>query len=151
MRERIAQAMKDALKSKDQATLSTIRLIVAALKDRDIAACSDNNHDGISDDEILSMLQTMIKQRNESAKMYEDGGRPELADAEKAEIVLIQQFLPEQLSKGDIEKAITEAIAQTNAASIKDMGRVMAHLKEQHAGQMDFSAASQMVKAALMG
>ena len=150
MRERIAQAMKDALKSKDQATLSTIRLIVAALKDRDIAARSDNNHDGISDDEILSMLQTMIKQRNESAKMYEDGGRPELADAEKAEIVLIQQFLPEQLSKGDIEKAITEAIAQTNAASIKDMGKVMAHLKEQHAGQMDFSAASQMVKAALM-
>ena len=151
MRERIAQAMKDALKSKDQATLSTIRLIVAALKDRDIAARSDNNHDGISDDEILSMLQTMIKQRNESAKMYEDGGRPELADAEKAEIVLIQQFLPEQLGKDDIEKAITEAIAQTNAASIKDMGKVMAHLKEQHAGQMDFSAASQMVKAALMG
>ena len=151
MRERIAQAMKDALKSKDQATLSTIRLIVAALKDRDIAARSHNNHDGISDDEILSMLQTMIKQRNESAKMYEDGGRPELADAEKAEIVLIQQFLPEQLSKDDIEKAITEAIAQTNAASIKDMGKVMAHLKEQHAGQMDFSAASQMVKAALMG
>ena len=151
MRERIAQALKDALKSKDQATLSTIRLIVAALKDRDIAARSDNNHDGILDDEILSMLQTMIKQRNESAKMYEDGGRPELADAEKAEIVLIQQFLPEQLSKGDIEKAITEAIAQTNAASIKDMGKVMAHLKEQHAGQMDFSAASQMVKAALMG
>lgn len=151
MRERIAQAMKDALKSKDQATLSTIRLIVAALKDRDIAARSDNNHDGISDDEILSMLQTMIKQRNESAKMYEDGGRPELAEAEKAEIVLIQKFLPEQLSHDDIENAITEAIAQTNAASIKDMGKVMAHLKEQHAGQMDFSAASQMVKAALMG
>jgi uncharacterized protein YqeY len=151
MRERIAQAMKDALKSKDQATLSTIRLIVAALKDRDIAARSDNNHDGISDDEILSMLQTMIKQRNESAKMYEDGGRPELADAEKAEIVLIQQFLPEQLGKDDIEKAITEAIALTNAVSIKDMGKVMANLREQHAGQMDFSAASQMVKAALMG
>ena len=151
MRERIAQAMKDALKSKEQATLSTIRLIVAALKDRDIAARSDNNHDGISDDEILSMLQTMIKQRNESAKMYEDGGRPELAEAEKAEIVLIQRFLPEQLSHDDIENAITEAIAQTNAASIKDMGKVMAHLKEQHAGQMDFSAASQMVKAALMG
>ena len=151
MRERIAQAMKDALKSKDQATLSTIRLIVAALKDRDIAARSDNNHDGISDDEILSMLQTMIKQRNESAKMYADGGRPELADAETAEIVLIQQFLPEQLGKDDIEKAITEAIALTNAASIKDMGKVMANLREQHAGQMDFSAASQMVKAALMG
>lgn len=151
MRERIAQAMKDALKSKDQAALSTIRLISAALKDRDIAARSDNNHDGISDDEILSMLQTMIKQRNESAKMYEDGGRPELAAAEQAEIELIKQFLPEQLSHDDIEKAIKDAIAETGAASIKDMGKVMAHLKEHYAGQMDFSAASQMVKAALMG
>ena len=151
MRERIAQAMKDALKSKDQASLSTIRLISAALKDRDIAARSDNNHDGISDDEILSMLQTMIKQRNESAKMYEDGGRPELAAAEQAEIELIKQFLPEQLSHDDIEKAIKDAVAETGAASIKDMGKVMAHLKEHYAGQMDFSAASQMVKAALMG
>lgn len=151
MRERIAQAMKDALKSKDQPALSTIRLISAALKDRDIAARSDNNHDGISDDEILSMLQTMIKQRNESAKMYEDGGRPELAAAEQAEIELIKQFLPEQLSHDDIEKAIKDAVAETGAASIKDMGKVMAHLKEHYAGQMDFSAASQMVKAALMG
>ena len=151
MRERIAQAMKDALKSKDQAALSTIRLISAALKDRDIAARSDDNHDGISDDEILSMLQTMIKQRNESAKMYEDGGRPELAAAEQAEIELIKQFLPEQLSHDDIEKAIKDAVAETGAASIKDMGKVMAHLKEHYAGQMDFSAASQMVKAALMG
>jgi uncharacterized protein YqeY len=151
MRERIAQAMKDALKSKDQAALSTIRLISAALKDRDIAARSDNNHDGISDDEILSMLQTMIKQRNESAKMYEDGGRPELAAAEQAEIELIKQFLPEQLSHDDIEKAIKDAVAEAGASSIKDMGKVMAHLKEHYAGQMDFSAASQMVKAALMG
>jgi uncharacterized protein YqeY len=151
MRERIAQAMKDALKSKDQSALSAIRLISAALKDRDIAARSDNNHDGISDDEILSMLQTMIKQRNESAKMYEDGGRPELAAAEQAEIELIKQFLPEQLSHDDIGKAIKDAVAETGAASIKDMGKVMAHLKEHYAGQMDFSAASQMVKAALMG
>ena len=151
MRERIAQAMKDALKSKDQAALSTIRLISAALKDRDIAARSDNNHDGISDDEILSMLQTMIKQRNESAKMYEDGGRPELAAAEQAEIELIKQFLPEQLSHDDIEKAIKDAVAEAGASSIKDMGKVMAHLKEHYAGQMDFSAGSQMVKAALMG
>ena len=151
MRERIAQAMKDALKSKEQAALSTIRLISAALKDRDIAARSDNNHDGISDDEILSMLQTMIKQRNESAKMYEDGGRPELATAEQAEIEVIKQFLPEQLSHDDIENAIKDAVAETGAASIKDMGKVMAHLKEHFAGQMDFSAASQMVKAALMG
>lgn len=150
MRERIAQAMKDALKSKDQVALSTIRLISAALKDRDIAARSNNNHDGISDDEILSMLQTMIKQRNESAKMYEDGGRPELAAAEQAEIELIKKFLPEQLNPQAVKQAIEEAIKQVNASSVKDMGKVMAHLKEQHAGQMDFSAASQMVKAALM-
>ena len=97
------------------------------------------------------MLQTMIKQRNESAKMYEDGGRPELAAAEQAEIELIKQFLPEQLSHDDIENVIKDAVAETGAASIKDMGKVMAHLKEHYAGQMDFSAASQMVKAALMG
>ncbi len=151
MRERIAQAMKDALKSKDKSALSTIRLISAALKDRDIAARSDNNHDGISDDEILSMLQTMIKQRNESAKMYKEGGRPELAVAEQAEIELIKQFLPVQLSHDEIKKAIKDAVAQTGAASIKDMGKVMAHLKEHYAGQMDFSAASQLVKIALMG
>ncbi len=151
MRDKIAQAMKEALKSKDQAALSTIRLISAALKDRDIAARTQDNHDGISDDEILSMLQTMIKQRNESAKLYTEGGRPELAEAEKAEIAIIKQFLPAQLSEDEINKAITQAIKHTQSASVKDMGKVMAHLKAEYAGQMDFSAASQMVKSALMG
>ncbi len=150
MRDNIAQAMKEALKSKDQPALSTIRLISAALKDRDIAARAQNNHDGISDDEILSMLQTMIKQRNESAKMYNDGGRPELAAAEEQEIAIIRQFLPVQLDEAEIDKAITSAIKATAASSVKDMGKVMAHLKENYAGQMDFSAASQMVKSALM-
>ena len=103
MRDRIAQAMKQALKDKDQVALATIRLISAALKDRDIAARGQDRHDGISDDEILSMLQTMIKQRQESARMYEDGNRPDLMETERAEIAIIQQFLPEPLSEAEIE------------------------------------------------
>lgn len=151
MRDRIAQAMKQALKDKDQMALATIRLISAALKDRDIAARGQDRHDGISDDEILSMLQTMIKQRQESARMYEDGGRPDLMETERAEIAIIQQFLPEPLSEAEIEAAIKAAVVSTQAASVKDMGKVMAHLKAEHAGQMDFSAVSQLVKSRLMG
>lgn len=151
MRDRIAQAMKQALKDKDQVALATIRLISAALKDRDIAARGQDRHDGISDDEILSMLQTMIKQRQESARMYEDGGRPDLMETERAEIAIIQQFLPEPLSEAEIEAAIKAAVISTQAASVKDMGKVMAHLKAEHAGQMDFSAVSQLVKSRLMG
>ena len=151
MRDRIAQAMKQALKDKDQVALATIRLISAALKDRDIAARGQDRHDGISDDEILSMLQTMIKQRQESARIYEDGGRPDLMETERAEIAIIQQFLPEPMSEAEIEAAIKAAVASTRAASVKDMGKVMAHLKAEHAGQMDFSAVSQLVKSRLMG
>ncbi|MDB2324061.1 GatB/YqeY domain-containing protein [Alphaproteobacteria bacterium] len=150
MREKIASAMKDALRAKDQVALGTMRLISAALKDRDIAARSSGNDDGISDDEILGLLQTMIKQRNESAKMYRDGSRPELAEAEEQEITVIQQFLPEQLDEAAITAAITDAIKETGAASVKDMGQVMAFLKQTYAGQMDFSIASQAVKKALM-
>ena len=150
LRETIAAAMKDALKAKDQTALATMRLISAALKDRDIAARGSGNQDGISDEEILSMMQTMIKQRNESAKMYRDGNRPELADAEEAEIRIITGFLPTQLGEAEIKAAIGVAIEATGAASIKDMGQVMGHLKKAHAGQMDFSMASQMVKAALL-
>ena len=138
MRDRIAQAMKQALKDKDQVALATTRLISAALKDRDIAARGQDQHDGISDDEILSMLQTMIKQRQESARMYEDGGRPDLTETERAEIAIIQQFLPEPLSEAEIEAAVKAAITSTQAASVKDMGKVMAHLKAEHAGQMDY-------------
>ena len=150
MRDRITDAMKQALKAKDQAALGTMRLIMAALKDRDIAARGNGNQDGISDDDILSMLQTMIKQRNESAKMYRDGNRPELADAEEHEITIITGFLPAQLGEAEVAAAIKAAIDASGAASIKDMGQVMAHLKSAHAGQMDFSAASQAVKSALM-
>lgn len=150
LREDISAEMKTALKSKDQAALATLRLISAALKDRDIAARGNGNQDGIGDDEILSMLQTMIKQRNESAKMYRDGGRPELAESEEAENVIISRFLPAQLDSAETEAAIAAAIEASGASSIKDMGQVMAHLKSAHAGQMDFSAASAAVKAALM-
>ena len=150
LREDIASAMKEAMKAKDQAALATLRLISAALKDRDIAARGNGNQDGISDDEILSMLQTMIKQRHESAKMYRDGNRPELAEAEEAEIAIITGFLPAQLGAAEVDAAIAAAIESSGAASLKDMGQVMAHLKANHAGQMDFSAASQAVKSALM-
>lgn len=150
LREDISAEMKTALKSKDQAALATLRLISAALKDRDIAARGNGNQDGIEDDEILSMLQTMIKQRNESAKMYRDGGRPELAESEEAENVIISRFLPAQLDAAETEAAIAASIDAAGASSIRDMGQVMAHLKSAHAGQMDFSAASAAVKAALM-
>jgi uncharacterized protein YqeY len=150
MRDRISQAMKEALKSKDQKALATIRLISAALKDRDIAARSQDNAEGISDDEILSLLQTMIKQRSESAKLYLEGNRPELAEAEQHEISIIQQFLPEQLDEAAIRAAIKTALAETGSSSVKDMGTVMNYLKTQFAGQMDFSMASQLVKKALL-
>ena len=151
MRENIAAAAKQALKDKDQVALGTMRLIMAALKDRDIAARGNGNSDGISDGDILGLLQTMIKQRTESAKMYNDGGRPELAAAEEAEIAIIKGFLPAQLSDDEMKLAIAAAIEQTTAASVKDMGQVMGFLKSNYAGQMDFSAASQAVKIALMG
>jgi len=151
MRDRISQAMKEALKSKDQKALATIRLISAALKDRDIAARTQDNAEGISDDEILSLFQTMIKQRTESAKLYVEGNRPELAEAEQQEIAIIQQFLPEQLDEAAIEAAIKTALAETESSSVKDMGKVMNYLKTNFAGQMDFSTASQRVKKALLG
>ena len=150
MRDRITDAMKQALKAKDQAALGTMRLIMAALKDRDIAARGNGNQDGISDDDILSMLQTMIKQRNESAKMYRDGDRMELVQAEEAEIAIIQSFLPAQLDEVAMNAAIKATIADIGASSVKDMGQVMATLKNNFAGQMDFSAVSQMVKSILM-
>jgi len=150
MRDDIGKAQKDALKDKDKTALSTIRLITAALKDRDIAARSKGNMEGISDDEILSMLQTMIKQRAESAKMYIDGNRPELAASENEEIKVIQQFLPQQLSAEELEEAIISSIAESEADSVRDMGKVMAILKAKYAGQIDFGAASGQVKQHLM-
>jgi len=151
MRDQLKTAMKDALKEGDTKRLSTLRLITAALKDRDIAARSKGQTDGISDEDILSMLQTMIKQRQESARMYREGGREELAAGEEVEITVIRSFMPEQMDEEAVAKAIRAAIEQTGAESIKDMGKVMGFLKQHHAGQMDFAAASAVIKSTLMG
>jgi uncharacterized protein YqeY len=141
--------MKDAMRNKRAEELSTIRLILAAIKDRDIASRSDGSRDGVSDDEIQELLQKMVKQRNESIKMYEQGGRLELAEAEQAEIVIIQGFLPEQMDEAAMGAAIDDAIAKTGAASIKDMGKVMGVLKAGNAAAMDMQAAAGMVKQRL--
>ena len=150
MRGQISTALKEALKSGDQTAVATLRLINAALKDRDIAARGKGNADGISDDDILGMLQTMIKQRQESAKLYRDGGRPELADQEEREITIIRGFMPEQMDEEAIADAISTALEETGALSVKDMGKVMAHLKSAYSGQMDFAIASRLTKQKLM-
>lgn len=149
LRERIKEAQKTYMKSKDTVKLSAVRLIMATLKDRDIGARVHNKPDGIDDPEILSMLQGMIKQRNDSIKMYMDGGRPELADREASEIAVIEGFLPKQMSGDEIALAIKGIVKETGADGMKDMGKVMAVLKEKYAGQMDMSKASQAVKDAL--
>lgn len=151
LRARLTQAQKTAMKAKDSVGLAAVRLIQAALKDRDIAARSKGNMDGITDDEILSMLQSMIKQRRDSIEMYEKGGRPELAEREAAEIDVIENFLPEQMDDDAAGAAIQAVMKELEASSMKDMGRVMAALKERHAGSMDFGKASGQVKAMLNG
>ncbi len=146
LRTRISDSLKTAMKSKQTHAVSTIRLIMAALKDRDIAARPQGNGEGIADDEILSMLQSMIKQRRESVEMYEKGGRAELAQQEVGEIEIIQTFLPEQMDDADLSAAVKEIVKEAGATSLKDMGKVMGFLKERYAGQMDFSKASAQVK-----
>ena len=137
------------MRAKDKHTVSTLRLILAALKDRDIAARPQGVADGIPDNEILSMLQSMIKQRRESIALYEQGGRLELAEQEANEITIIEEFLPKQLSEGELEQAVAAVISNLGANGLKDMGRTMAALKERYAGQMDFTKASAVVKKQL--
>ncbi len=149
LRQRLSDALKDALKSKDQPGVSTVRLILAALKDRDIAARSKGNMDGIAEDEILGLFQSMIKQRQESIVLYEKGGRLELAEQEKSEIAVIERFLPKQMSEAEMTVVVKDAILETGAQSIKDMGKIMASLKSRYAGRMDFSKASALVKQTL--
>ncbi len=148
-REEFSQALKESLKAKDQIAMSTIRLITAAMKDRDIAARGKGNDEGIDDTEILSLLQSMVKQRQESSKMYKENDRTELAEREEAEISVIERFLPAQMSEADTAAAIDEIIADTGASSIKDMGKVMGVLKEKYAGQMDMAKAGGLVKGKL--
>ena len=150
LRDDLSSALKDAMKAGDSASVSTLRLIAAALKDRDIAARSKGNSEGIEEDEVLAMLQTMIKQRQESAKLYREGGRDELATAEEEEINTIRRFLPEQLDEAAVRDAVGKAVDETGAGSVKDMGKVMGYLKKHDAGKMDFAEASAAVKELLL-
>jgi len=134
---------------KDERTVATVRMILAKLKDLDIAARPKGNAEGISDGEIATMMQGMIKQRRESIALYEKGKRPDLVKQESEEIAVIERFLPKQMNEDEMKAAIAKAIAATGAASIKDMGKVMGELKKAYAGQMDFAAAGALVKAQL--
>lgn len=149
IREDFNARLKEALKSKDEVAISTVRLIIAALKDRDISARGNGKSEGIDENEILSMLQSMIKQRQESAKTYCDAGREELAEREESEIEVIESFLPEQISDSDLEDIIGKLVVETGAESIRDMGKVMGVLKSQYAGQVDMGKAGAMVKERL--
>ena len=151
LRTRLNDDLKQAVKSKNKCEISTLRLILAALKDRDIAARGKGgSSDGVSEDEILDMLQKMVRQRRDSIALYEEGGRQELADKEREEIEVIQRYLPQQLDEAEMRAAIGELIGELEAQSIKDMGRVMAALKERYAGRMDFAKASALVKERLV-
>ncbi len=146
MRSRLSHALKDAMKAKDSVRLSTLRLVNAAIKDREIALRGDESLDGVGDDEIIAILAKMIKQRQDSITAYEEAGRLELAESERAEISIIQEFLPKQMDDSEVQNAISTAIKKTGAESIRDMGRVMASLKSDFAGQMDFGKVGGMVK-----
>lgn len=149
LRQRLNNALKESMLAKNQRAVSTVRLILAALKDRDIAARSRGVTDGIDEGELLAMMQTMIKQRNESITMYVQGGRPELADKEREEIAIIQSFLPQQMNDEEVAEAVNAVVAEIGASSIKDMGKVMAELKVRFAGQMDFAKVGGAVKQRL--
>ena len=151
LRDNLAEALKDAMRARDMTTVGAVRLILAKLKEVDIAARTEASREGVADDRILSMLQGMIKQRNESVALYEKGNRPELAEKEKAEIAVIERFLPKQMDDAAVAAAVAEAMASTGAKTVKDMGGVMAVLKAKYAGQMDFAKASAAVKKALGG
>ncbi len=148
MRQEINESLKVAIKAQDKRRMATLRLINAAIKDRDIAA-RGSGKDAVSDAEILEILTKMVKQRHDSAKIYADAGRDELAQQEREEIVIIEDFLPEQMDGEAIEAAVKELIDEIGATSLKDMGRAMGALKEKYAGKMDFGKANQVVKSLL--
>ncbi len=149
LREELNETLKISMKAKEARTVSTVRLILAALKDRDIAARSKGNREGIDDAAVLAMLQSMVKQRHETKAICEKGGRLELAEQEAEEIAVIEEFLPEQMSDEEMAAVISAVLGDVGATSLKDMGKAMAALKENHAGVMDFSKASAMVKERL--
>ena len=149
LRDQINESVKVAMKAQDKLRLGTLRLMNAAIKNADIEA--ERSGKSLAEDELLSLLQKMIKQRQESVEIYEKGGRKELADQERGEIEVIKGFLPQQMSEAEAKAAIAAVITDTGAAGMKDMGRVMAALKERHAGKMDFGKASGLVKGLLSG
>ncbi len=150
-RTELSNALKEAMKAKDEQTLGTVRMIISKMKEQDIEARVKGNMDGIEDGQILSLMQGMVKQRQESAKMYRDGGRPELAEKEEGEITIIEKFLPAQMSDDEIAATIANLIAATGASSIKDMGKVMGELKAKYAGQLDMGKAGAIIKQKLAG
>jgi uncharacterized protein len=150
LRDDINTAVKEAMKAKDERKLSTLRMVNSTIKNADIAARGEGKPP-LTDADLLSVFQKMIKQRQESVELYDKGGRPELAAQEREEIAIIQAYLPKQMSDDDVKAAIAAVIAETNAAGVKDMGKVIGALKAKYAGQMDFGKASGMVKAALTG
>ncbi|BAQ69718.1 GatB/YqeY domain-containing protein [Rhodovulum sulfidophilum] len=149
LRTRISAALKAAMKDREANRLGTLRLINAAIKDRDIAARTGDTEEGVSEAEVLAILARMVKQRQESARAYEEGGRLDLAERERAEIAVIEEYLPRQLTADEVDEAIGTAIVETEANSIRDMGRVMAQLKARYAGRMDFAAVGPMVRQRL--
>src|SRR5580693_1221848 len=149
LRQQLNDSMKEAMKSKDAKRLATVRLVLAALKDCDIAARSETSRDLLGDDEILSLMAKMIKQRDESATAFDAGNRPELAAGEREEIAIIRSFMPAQMDAAGVKAAAEAIVAELGASSIKDMGKVMAAMKERYAGQMDFARASAVVKEIL--
>jgi uncharacterized protein YqeY len=149
LRERVNTALKQAMKDKDSTRLGTLRLITATIKDRDIAARAEGDEDGVGDDEVLAILGKMVKQRAESARAYEEGNRLDLAEGERAEIKVIEEFLPRQLSDDEVEAAVSKTIETLGADSIRDMGKVMGALKSKYTGQMDFGAVGPLVKSRL--
>ena len=149
LRSRVGAALKDAMRAKDALRLSTLRLVSAAIKDRDIAMRGEGRDEVAGDADVLAILARMVKQRQESARAYEEGGRLDMAESERAEIAVIEEFLPRQLGEGEVDAAIDEAVAETDAHGVRDMGRVMAALKGRYAGQMDFGRVGPRVKARL--
>ncbi|MEX2632004.1 MAG: GatB/YqeY domain-containing protein [Tistlia sp.] len=149
LRQQLNDALKEAMRARDQRALATIRLILAALKDRDIQARTEGRGDGVEEQEILEMLQKMVRQRRDAIELYAKGQRQDLVEREEQEIAVIERFLPKPLDEAESDQAVSDAIVELEAGSIKDMGRVMSLLKERYPGRMDFARASQAVKARL--
>lgn len=149
LRSELNEALKDAVRRRDTDTAATLRLVLAALKDREIAARTENGRDGIGEDEILHMLKKMAAQSRESAETYAEAGRDDLAEKERQEERVIRRFLPRELDTGETEAAVDDVIAELGASGLKDMGRVMSALRSRYAGRMDFSHASSLAKSRL--